>query len=65
MDQGHFEKGDVDRVAQIRWSGIHGVVSLIITFKPEQFPRVPPRPGLIEAAMETTLRGLLVERKDK
>jgi AcrR family transcriptional regulator len=65
MDQGHFEKGDVDLVAQILWSGIHGVVSLIITFKPEQFPRVPPRPGLIEAAMEATLRGLLVARKEK
>ncbi len=65
MDQGYFEKGDVDLVAQILWSGIHGVVSLIITFKPEQFPRVPPRPGLIEAAMEATLRGLLVSRSEK
>ena len=65
MDQGYFEKGDVDLVAQILWSGIHGVVSLIITFKPEQFPRVPPRPGLIEAAMEATLRGLLLARKEK
>lgn len=65
MEQGYFEKGDVDLVAQILWSGIHGVVSLIITFKPEQFPRVPPRPGLIEAAMEATLRGLLVARKEK
>jgi AcrR family transcriptional regulator len=65
MEQGYFVKGDVDLVAQILWSAIHGVVSLLITFKPEQFPRVPPRPGLIEASMEATLHGLLAVRKEK
>jgi hypothetical protein len=65
MDQGYFEKGDVDLIAQILWSGIHGVVSLVITFTPEQFPTVPPRPELIEAAMEATLRGLVVAGKEK
>ena len=65
MDLGYFVKGDVDLVAQILWSAIHGVVSLLITFKPEQFPRVPPRPGLIEASMEASLHGLLAVRKDK
>jgi AcrR family transcriptional regulator len=65
MDLGFFEKGDVDLVSQVLWCGIHGVVSLLITFKPEQFPHVPPRPGLIEAAMEATLHGLLAHRKEK
>ena len=41
MKQGRLEKQDVDLVSQILWSVIHGVVSLVITFKPEQFPRVP------------------------
>ena len=63
MDQGFFAKGDVDLVAQILWSGIHGVVSLLITFKPEQLP-APPHPGLIEAAMEATLQGLLLNRRE-
>ena len=65
MDQGLFHKDDVDLVAQVLWAGIHGVVSLVITFKPEQFPRVPPRPGLIEASIEATLHGLLVDRSEK
>lgn len=59
MDQGFLTKADVDLVAQILWSGIHGVVSLLITFRPEQFPHVPPRPELLEAAMEATLQGVL------
>ncbi len=64
MDQGLFRREDVDLVAQVLWSGLHGVVSLLITFKPDQFPCAPPRPGLIEAAMEATLHGLLVARKE-
>ncbi len=59
MDQGMLRKADVDLVSQVLWSGIHGVVSLLLTFKPEQFPRVPPRPGLVEASIEATLNGLL------
>jgi AcrR family transcriptional regulator len=65
MDQGFLAKADVDLVAQILWSGIHGVVSLLITFKPEQFPHVPPRPELLEAAMEATLQGVLARRGEK
>ena len=65
MDQGLFKKDDVDLVSQVLWAGIHGVVSLVITFKPEQFPRVPPRPGLIEASIEATLNGLLVDRTER
>ena len=59
MDQGCFEKGDADLVAQLLWTSIHGVVSLAITFKPDQFPRVPPRPGLLDAVIDTTLKGLV------
>jgi AcrR family transcriptional regulator len=63
MDQGFFERDDVDLVSQVVWSAIHGVVSLVITFKPEQFPRAPPRPGLVDASIDATLHGLLINRK--
>jgi len=64
MEQGFFRKEDVDLVSQVLWSGIHGVVALLITFKPEQFPRNPPRPGLVEASIEATLQGLLAGAKE-
>lgn len=63
MNQGYFKKDDVDLVSQIVWSSIHGVVSLLITFKPEQFPHTEPKAGLVEGSMEATLHGLLAERK--
>jgi AcrR family transcriptional regulator len=65
MDQGLFKANDVDLVSQILWSAIHGVVSLVITFKPEQFPCGPPRPELASASLEATLQGLFPSRKDK
>ncbi|MEO8501295.1 MAG: TetR/AcrR family transcriptional regulator [Vicinamibacteria bacterium] len=63
MEEGYLVKGDIDLVSQIVWGSIHGIVSLLITFKPDQFPHVPPRPGLVEESMEVTLRGLLAESK--
>ena len=66
MDQSLFRKDDVDLVSQMIWSHIHGVISLLITFKPEQFPRVPPRPGLVDASIEATLSALQIkEGKEK
>ncbi len=65
MEQGIFEKNDVDLVSQVFWSGIHGIVALVITFRPEQFPSVPPHPGLVEASIEASLQGLLTKRKEK
>lgn len=64
MDQGFFRRDDVDLVSQVLWSSIHGVVSLLITFKPEQFPQAPPRPGLVDASIEATLHGLLIDRTE-
>ncbi len=63
MAEGYFRKADIDLVSQIVWGSIHGIVSLLITFKPEQFPHVAPRPGLVEESMEVTLQGLLAEAK--
>ena len=64
MDQGFFRKDDVDLVSQVLWAGIHGVVALLITFKPDQFPEAPPHPGLVEASVEATLQGLLADGKE-
>jgi len=64
MDQGFFRRDDIDLVSQVLWSAIHGVVALWITFKPEQFPQVPPRPGLVDASIEATLHGLLVNQTE-
>ncbi len=65
MEQGLFEKNDVDLVSQVLWSGIHGIVALVITFKPEQFPNVPPHPGLVDASIEASLQGLRAKRKER
>ena len=64
MEQGFFRKDDVDLVSQVLWSGIHGVVSLLITFKSDQFPQGPPRPGLVDAAVEATLQGLVAGARE-
>lgn len=61
MNEGYFKKNDIDLVSQLVWAAIHGVVSLLITFTPDQFPRVAPRPGLVEASIEATLHGLLTD----
>jgi AcrR family transcriptional regulator len=65
IDQGLFKANDIDLISQVLWSATHGVVSLVITFKPDQFPGVPPRPELAAAVVEATLHGLLAEKKDK
>jgi AcrR family transcriptional regulator len=63
MEQGYFKSNDIDLVSQIMWASLHGVISLLITFKPGQFPRVDPRPNLIDGVMEATLHGLLADGK--
>lgn len=63
MEEGYFKKADIDLVSQIVWGSLHGIVSLLITFKPDQFPHVPPRPGLVGESMEVTLQGLLAPSK--
>ena len=38
---------------------VHGAVCLVTTFRPEQFPCVPPAPDLIERSVDASIRGLL------
>jgi hypothetical protein len=65
IDQGLFQKMDVDLASQILWASIHGVVSLLLTYTPEQFPHVPPHPELLEEAMDAALRGLMAPRGER
>ena len=57
---GRFRLNDVDTVAQILWSSLHGAVSLLITYG-EKFPCSPAVPDLVEQVAENTMRGLLAE----
>jgi AcrR family transcriptional regulator len=59
IDAGEFRKGDVDAMAQVLWSSIHGVVALLITYRPQNFPGVPAKPDLVERVVENGIRGFL------
>lgn len=59
IDAGEFRKGDVDTVAQVLWSSLHGAVALLITFRREQFPGAPAKPDLVERVLENGIRGFL------
>jgi len=57
VERGQFRKGDIDTMAQVLWSSIHGAVSLLITYKPEQFPHGPAAPDLVQQVIENGIRG--------
>jgi hypothetical protein len=46
-------------MAQVLWSSLHGVVSLLVTYDAEQFPGVPALPDLVERVIENGIRGFL------
>ena len=63
IDAGEFRRGDVDAVAQVLWSSIHGAVALLITLPPRaQFPGAPAKPDLVERVVENGIRGFLAPR---
>lgn len=59
VESGRFVAGDVDAMAQVLWASIHGAVSLLVTYQPEQFPCVPAAADLVERTAENAIRGLL------
>jgi AcrR family transcriptional regulator len=63
IDAGEFRKGDVDGMAQVLWSSLHGAVALLITFRGDQFPGTPARPDLMERVLENGIRGFLAPRR--
>lgn len=62
IEAGEFRRGDVDAVAQVLWSSIHGAVALLITYRPEQFPGAPAKPDLLERVLENGIRGFLAHK---
>jgi AcrR family transcriptional regulator len=62
IEAGEFRRGDVDAIAQVLWSSIHGAVALLLTYRPEQFPGAPAKADLVERVMENGIRGFLAPR---
>jgi AcrR family transcriptional regulator len=55
IECGAFRPGDVDAIAQVLWSSVHGAVALLITLRPDCWPR-PPVENLVEETIEAGLR---------
>jgi AcrR family transcriptional regulator len=55
---GQLGATDADLVAQVLWSSLHGVVSLLITMQPQHWP-TPPAKNLVDEVIEHGVRGFL------
>jgi AcrR family transcriptional regulator len=55
IETGALRPGDVDKVAQVMWSSVHGAVALLITLRPDCWPR-PPVNDLVEETIDAGLR---------
>ena len=55
---GRFRKVDADLAAQVLWSSLHGVVSLVITMQPQHWP-APPAKDLVDQVIDHGIRGFL------
>jgi AcrR family transcriptional regulator len=55
IETGAFRTGDVDTIAQVMWSSVHGAVALLITLRPDCWPR-PPAENLVDETIEAGLR---------
>lgn len=64
VESGRFTGGDALTMAQVLWSSLHGVVALLITYAPEQFPHMPPAADLVERVVENGIRGFLAEQPE-
>jgi AcrR family transcriptional regulator len=61
IGSGAFRPGDAVAVAQVLWAGLHGVVALLITLRPEHWPHAPAAPDLVPRVVENSMRGLLAD----
>ena len=48
-------------ISQVLWASLHGAVSLLVTYRPEQFPCAAPPADFVEQTCENALRGFLLE----
>jgi AcrR family transcriptional regulator len=59
VESGQFVAGDPDAMAQVLWASLHGVVSLNVTFRADQWPCRPPAADLVDRVIEHGIRGFL------
>lgn len=55
---GAFVRSDADTVAEVLWASIHGAMALLISVRPDCWPR-PPVPDLVDQTIEAGLRAFL------
>jgi AcrR family transcriptional regulator len=61
IETGAFRKANADTVAQVLWASLHGVVALLITLRPDCWPR-PPADDLIEQTIDAGIRAFSTTR---
>jgi len=65
VQSGRVKGGDTLAMAQVLWSSIHGVIALLITYLPAQFPQQPPVADLIERVVENGINGFLTDPSER
>ncbi len=55
VETGALSSRGVDTIAQVMWSSLHGAVALLMTMRPDCWPR-PPVENLVEETIEAGLR---------
>ena len=55
IESGAFVKSDPDTVAEVLWASIHGAMALLISVRPDCWPR-PPVADLVDQTIEAGLR---------
>ncbi len=65
IETGQFRRGDVNTVAQVLWSSLHGVVALLITLPRELWPVAPAAPDLVDQTIENGIRGFLAAPENR
>ena len=55
IESGALRPGDPDTTSQVLWANIHGAVALLITMRPDCWPR-PPAKDLVEQTIEAGIR---------
>ncbi|MFI5182798.1 MAG: TetR/AcrR family transcriptional regulator [Vicinamibacteria bacterium] len=58
VETGAFRPGDPDTIAQVLWAGIHGAVALLITLRPDCWPR-PPADDLVDQTIDAGIRAFM------
>jgi AcrR family transcriptional regulator len=59
IETGQFHGGDVNTVAQVLWSSLHGAVALLITLPRGLWPVAPAAADLVDQVIENGIRGFL------